>query len=207
MATYPPQQGPPRDSPPPVPSHHSGTWHQFPSTCQLDSYPAADLTSSYDSRASSFSIPSEMDASTAPTQPEPTFPEQTKESAQPKSAHPHQTQEQVQLEQTGPNHTQPAPSVRRSRIPHSRSTATMNRYFIPSSSTVRNTASQTHYRQRQFPSSETWTSSSGDLALMSDTDELVDREEYIKEYNRLAKKVSLSSGLCESMRRPNITGT
>ncbi|KAK3327879.1 hypothetical protein B0T19DRAFT_475584 [Cercophora scortea] len=37
-------------------------------------------------------------------------------------------------------------------------------------------------------SSATWTSSSGDLAGLSDTDDVQDRLEYVREYNRLARK-------------------
>lgn len=43
---------------------------------------------------------------------------------------------------------------------------------------------------RQMHSSRTWTTSSGELGLMSDTDELEDRILFVQEYNRLAKKVS-----------------
>ncbi|KAH6675337.1 GTPase-activator protein for rho-like GTPases-like protein, partial [Plectosphaerella plurivora] len=39
-----------------------------------------------------------------------------------------------------------------------------------------------------FRSSATWTSSSGDLASFSDTDEIEDRTRFVLEYNRLAKK-------------------
>ncbi len=38
-------------------------------------------------------------------------------------------------------------------------------------------------------SSGTWTASSGELGLVSDTDEVDDRAVYVHEYNRLAKKV------------------
>jgi hypothetical protein len=46
----------------------------------------------------------------------------------------------------------------------------------------------------QMRSSCTWTTSSGELGLMSDTDELEDRTVYAQEYNRLAKKVCISPG-------------
>ncbi|KAG9252881.1 uncharacterized protein F5Z01DRAFT_624792 [Emericellopsis atlantica] len=39
-----------------------------------------------------------------------------------------------------------------------------------------------------MPSSHTWTTSSGELGFLSDTDELNDRTWFIEEYNRLAKK-------------------
>lgn len=44
-------------------------------------------------------------------------------------------------------------------------------------------------KSRALPSSATWTSSSGDLAIVSDTDEIQDRQIFVREYNRLAKKV------------------
>ncbi|KAG7083386.1 RhoGAP domain-containing protein [Colletotrichum scovillei] len=43
-------------------------------------------------------------------------------------------------------------------------------------------------RSRALPSSATWTSSVGDLALVSDTDEIQDRRIFVQDYNRLAKK-------------------
>ncbi|KAK1502553.1 RhoGAP domain-containing protein [Colletotrichum tamarilloi] len=43
-------------------------------------------------------------------------------------------------------------------------------------------------RSRALPSSATWTSSVGDLALLSDTDEIQDRRIFVQDYNRLAKK-------------------
>jgi hypothetical protein len=44
-------------------------------------------------------------------------------------------------------------------------------------------------RGAQMHSSRTWTTSSGGLGLMSDTDELGDRAVFVQEYNRLAQKV------------------
>jgi hypothetical protein len=41
--------------------------------------------------------------------------------------------------------------------------------------------------------SRTWTASSGELGLLSDTDELEDRAAFVLEYNRLAKKVLSSA--------------
>lgn len=41
----------------------------------------------------------------------------------------------------------------------------------------------------QGRSSRTWTASSGDICLLSDTDELEDRAVFVMEYNRLARKV------------------
>lgn len=37
-------------------------------------------------------------------------------------------------------------------------------------------------------SSATWTSNSGDLGILSDTDEVGDRTQFVEEYNRLARK-------------------
>jgi len=45
------------------------------------------------------------------------------------------------------------------------------------------------YDRRAYRSSATWTSSSGDLGLLSDTDEIDDRQDFVDEYNRLARKV------------------
>lgn len=42
---------------------------------------------------------------------------------------------------------------------------------------------------RRHDSSATWTSSSGDIGIFSDNDEVDDRENFVDEYNRLAKKV------------------
>ncbi|KAH7318127.1 hypothetical protein B0I35DRAFT_409065 [Stachybotrys elegans] len=46
-------------------------------------------------------------------------------------------------------------------------------------------------RRSQLPTSQTWTTSSGDLALLNDEDEINDRSTFIHEYNRLAKKHSV----------------
>ncbi|OHE96751.1 RhoGAP domain-containing protein [Colletotrichum orchidophilum] len=43
-------------------------------------------------------------------------------------------------------------------------------------------------RSRALPSSATWASSVGDLAMLSDTDEIQDRRRFVQEYNRLAKR-------------------
>jgi hypothetical protein len=45
----------------------------------------------------------------------------------------------------------------------------------------------------QMHSSRTWTTSSGELGVMSDTDEVDDMTVYVQEYNRLASKVRVSS--------------
>lgn len=46
-------------------------------------------------------------------------------------------------------------------------------------------------RRRQMASSNTWTSSSGDV--LSDHDDIEDRGPFIQEYNRLARKVYSST--------------
>lgn len=45
------------------------------------------------------------------------------------------------------------------------------------------------HERRANPSSATWTSSSGDFADLSDADDLEIRDEFVQEYNRVAKKV------------------
>lgn len=51
----------------------------------------------------------------------------------------------------------------------------------------------THKTSSGIHSSATWTSTSGDLNSLSDTDEIGDRENFTDEYNRLAKKVFVSA--------------
>jgi len=46
--------------------------------------------------------------------------------------------------------------------------------------------------RRAAKSSATWTSSSGDLAGLSDTDDIQNRNHFVDEYNRLAKKVTIA---------------
>lgn len=46
-------------------------------------------------------------------------------------------------------------------------------------------------KDRLLFSSHTWTSSSGDLGLLKDADEVEDRAVFVQEYNRLAKKVCI----------------
>ncbi|KAK0626702.1 hypothetical protein B0T14DRAFT_562589 [Immersiella caudata] len=82
------------------------------------------------------------------------------------------------------------------RTPSSnRSTFTSRRYSdtqtiprgIPHSATVGQLPIPVPER-RANKSSATWTSSSGDLAGLSDSDEVQDRPEFVQEYNRLARK-------------------
>lgn len=44
-------------------------------------------------------------------------------------------------------------------------------------------------RRRGNGSSATWTTSSGEMGIFSETDEVEDRSPFVDEYNRLAKKV------------------
>lgn len=56
---------------------------------------------------------------------------------------------------------------------------------LPPSSTFHGLAQN----DRPLFSSHTWTSTSGDLGLLRDADEVEDRAIFVQEYNRLAKKV------------------
>ncbi len=49
---------------------------------------------------------------------------------------------------------------------------------------------------RPLFSSHTWTSTSGDLGLLRDADEVEDRAIFVQEYNRLAKKVWVGGQHC-----------
>jgi hypothetical protein len=59
---------------------------------------------------------------------------------------------------------------------------------LPLSTADGHLAIPTHER-RANATSATWTSSSGDLADFSDTDDLEVRDEFVQEYNRVARKV------------------
>lgn len=61
--------------------------------------------------------------------------------------------------------------------------------------------------RRANKSSATWTSSSGDLACLSDTDDVQDRPEFAQEYNRLARKVSTNHCRRRSRRSLNSYST
>lgn len=76
----------------------------------------------------------------------------------------------------------PIPSRR--MPPASRSSMSLE---FPHSETMHNLASH----DAQVRGSRTWTTSSGDLGLMSDTDEVEDRTVFVQEYNRLAKNVRM----------------
>lgn len=82
--------------------------------------------------------------------------------------------------------SQSAQSVR--RMPPSTSATSL---AFPQSATVHNLAPG---HGAQMRSSRTWTTSSGDFGLLSDTDQVDDRGVFVQEYNRLAKKVHDSSG-------------
>jgi hypothetical protein len=76
------------------------------------------------------------------------------------------------------------PHARSRRLAPRRSASAASLTF-PQSATMHNLTS----RGAEMHSSRTWTTSSGELGLMSDTDELGDRAVFVQEYNRLAKKV------------------
>ncbi|KAH6850848.1 Rho GTPase activation protein [Chaetomium sp. MPI-CAGE-AT-0009] len=62
----------------------------------------------------------------------------------------------------------------------------------------------THER-RANATSATWTSSSGDLADFSDTDDLEVRDEFVQEYNRVARKHGIRT-LASNMNSPSLPG-
>lgn len=68
-----------------------------------------------------------------------------------------------------------------------------NHGLLFNSNTLPALAGRGSHKSRALPSSITWTSSSGDLDMFSDTDEIQDRRDFVQEYNRLAKKVRVLS--------------
>ncbi|KPM40770.1 hypothetical protein AK830_g5774 [Neonectria ditissima] len=62
--------------------------------------------------------------------------------------------------------------------------ASSGSFSFPQTITVRNAPNQVPHMR----SSRTWTTSSGERGLLSDTDELENRAAFVQEYNRLAKK-------------------
>ncbi|PHH93358.1 hypothetical protein CDD83_5912 [Cordyceps sp. RAO-2017] len=68
------------------------------------------------------------------------------------------------------------------RFPTSTSSVSL---AFPQSASMHSLLAQTS----QLRSSGTWTTSSGELGLLGDTDEVEDRSVFVHEYNRLAKKV------------------
>ncbi|KAK0385291.1 hypothetical protein NLU13_7767 [Sarocladium strictum] len=80
-----------------------------------------------------------------------------------------------------PEHPRYNESAPRGMAPSQSSTSLM----FPHSVTMQNLGAGHGVQSR---SSRTWTASSGDLGLLSDTDELGDRAVFVMEYNRLAKK-------------------
>ncbi|KAF6841777.1 RhoGAP domain-containing protein [Colletotrichum plurivorum] len=85
---------------------------------------------------------------------------------------------------TAPTSTQPPEHLMRPSL----ESAEPNHGMLFSSNTLPALAGRDSHKSRALPSSVTWTSSSGDLAMFSDTDEIQDRRSFIQEYNRLAKK-------------------
>ena len=76
-------------------------------------------------------------------------------------------------------------------LPTSKSTSFVtHQHTLPPSTTLLGTeVADSRSRRRAFESSATWTSSNGDVGFLSDTDEIEGREQFVMEYNRLAKKV------------------
>ena len=70
------------------------------------------------------------------------------------------------------------------RIPTSASSVSL---LLPQSASL-----QSFSHASRIRSSGTWTTSSGELGLLSNADEIEDRDVFVQEYNRLAKKVSPS---------------
>lgn len=68
------------------------------------------------------------------------------------------------------------------RLPHSASSVSL---LLPQSASYQSFGHGSRVR-----SSGTWTTSSGELGLLSNADEVDDRDVFVQEYNRLAKKVS-----------------
>lgn len=83
----------------------------------------------------------------------------------------------------------PVPARRLPPAATNRSAANLS---FPRSATVHNLNT---LGRRQMRSSKTWTTSSGEQGLMSDTDELEDRALFVQEYNRLARKVLFQASL------------
>lgn len=97
-------------------------------------------------------------------------------------AQPHRPQHSLADSQHGSTDRTTAP---KRRIVASQSTTSL---AFPQSATAQNFAVT---RGTIGRSSRTWTASSGDLGLLSDTDETEDRAVFVIEYNRLAKKVRM----------------
>lgn len=72
-------------------------------------------------------------------------------------------------------------------LTHSQPSESVASFGLPQSATVQNLPGQGLH----VHSSRTWTTSSGELGLLSDTDEIDDRDAFIVKYNALATKVCL----------------
>ena len=72
------------------------------------------------------------------------------------------------------------------RAPRAVTAGSATSLVLPQSATMQNL---TAHGPGQKWSSRTWTTSSGGLGMVSDTDELDNRALFVQEYNRLAKKV------------------
>jgi hypothetical protein len=76
-----------------------------------------------------------------------------------------------------------------SRMANPRIAASPTLTHHPSSNTFNPVSLGADRGREAYRSSDTWTSSSGDLGVLSDTDEIDDRGQFLQEYNRLALKV------------------
>jgi hypothetical protein len=93
------------------------------------------------------------------------------------------------------NTSRPRSSSRASsRMAASRTTASPTLRDRPSSGAISQGVAISERGRQAHRSSDTWTSSSGDLGILSDTDDIDDRADFIQEYNRLAQKVGLRCG-------------
>lgn len=76
-------------------------------------------------------------------------------------------------------------SAQRLRGPHVAPSASSVSLPFPHSASLHSLLAS----RSQMRSSETWTTSSGELGLLADSDEVEDRAVFVHEYNRLARKV------------------
>ncbi|TKW57069.1 hypothetical protein CTA1_5383 [Colletotrichum tanaceti] len=105
-----------------------------------------------------------------------------------------------QITSTAPSSTMPP------RLPIATSMASVeasniNRQPVAHSNTLPDLNKREGRRSRALPSSATWASSIGDLALFPDTDEIRVRPRFVQEYNRLAKKHGIRVLVTEDFKR------
>lgn len=82
-----------------------------------------------------------------------------------------------------------SPDSKPRRLPSSKSSSFVNHHYVPASSTLVNSASRDSGHHEAIESNMAWTSSSGDVGFLSDGGEFDNRDMFVKEYNRLSKKV------------------